>query len=65
MIEYESAISVVISAPVKTFFDAHSDGGVTAVSLSPDARYLATLSAATSQVGATGKGGFTNVYLTS
>ncbi|KAK6192834.1 hypothetical protein SNE40_004236 [Patella caerulea] len=36
--------------PIQTLFDLNPDGGVVAVALTPDARYLATLSSARSQL---------------
>lgn len=43
-------LSMVSSVPTRTLFDAHADGGVAAVALTHDARFLATLSAAAVQV---------------
>lgn len=35
--------------PVRTIFDAHPDGGVAGMAMTPDAKYLATMSAAETQ----------------
>lgn len=42
----------VFRTPIQTIFDTsgNEDGGVVAVGMTPDARYLATLSAAKTQV---------------
>ena len=39
------------SIPIQTLFDPNPEGGVVAVAFTPDARYLATLSAGSTQVG--------------
>ena len=40
----------VYRVPIQTLFDPNPEGGVVAVALTPDARYLATLSAGSVQV---------------
>ncbi len=42
--------SVCFSTPVRTLFEPHPDGGVVGVAMTPDAKYIASLSAAETQV---------------
>lgn len=42
--------SLLRRVPVRTIFESHSEGGVCAIAISQDAKYLVTISAATVQV---------------
>ena len=46
--------TICCRVPVRTMFDAHPDGGVVAMAMTPDAKFLATLSRGESQVSMTG-----------
>lgn len=49
-LEFLTALWFYCRIPVQTIFDNDQDGGVVAMAMTPDARYLATLSSGPTQV---------------
>ena len=43
-------VGCVFSVPVRTIFDPHPDAGCSCIALTPDAKFLATISAGQQQV---------------